>query len=287
MRKKDDHLQSIWQADAISVFGLVVFVLLMFGVERWLNPVFTPVPLLFTGIVLALVPGVIWLAFFYRRDLQAPEPKGLILQMSVLGGLLAAAVGIPLVERFFRVEDWLYASGMTHFLGSVLVVGFTHEFLKYAAVRFSVYHSAEFDEPLDGVIYATAAGVGYATMLNITFVLASGGVHLGAGAIRVAMVTLAHASIAGVMGYFLGTGKFHPRPIWWETAGLSLAALLNGIFFYFRSAIVQGGIDTGGGYAQNWSGLLFAAIFAILITGALSAAIRKTLATVPEVESHA
>ena len=31
---------------------------------------------------------------------------------------------------------------MTEILGSILVVGFTQEFLKYAAVRYSIYYSS-------------------------------------------------------------------------------------------------------------------------------------------------
>ena len=75
----------------------------------------------------------------------------------------------------------------TEILGSILIVGFTQEFLVYAAVRFSIYYSSEFDQRVDGVIYGTAAGIGYAAYLNIATVAASGGIsgaELSAGAIR-------------------------------------------------------------------------------------------------------
>ena len=58
--------------------------------------------------------------------------------------------------------------------------------LVYLAVRLSVYHSDEFDEWTDGILYGTAAGLGYATILNIDFIVSSGGADLGPGTVRVA-----------------------------------------------------------------------------------------------------
>lgn len=55
---------SVWQADIASILLLVLFVLVIFGLEAFLQPQFTPTTLLLTGILMALVPAVIWLTFF-------------------------------------------------------------------------------------------------------------------------------------------------------------------------------------------------------------------------------
>jgi len=204
------HRRSIWHADVVSAALLVGFVLAVAAVDRWLRPEFTAASLMVTGVVLAVVPAAVWLTFFYRRDRLEPEPVGMVLEVFVLGALLAGAVGIPLVDRVFAVHTWLYRSPWSHLLGAVLVVGFTQEFLKYAAVRFSVYDTPEFDELVDGVVYASAAGIGYATALNIAFVVESGGVDLGLGAVRIVLTVLAHAAIAGITGYHLGANKLQP-----------------------------------------------------------------------------
>ena len=49
------------------------------------------------------------------------------------------------------------------------MIGFIQEFLIYAALRYTVYYSPEFDERVDGIIYAAAAGLGYATTLNLQY----------------------------------------------------------------------------------------------------------------------
>lgn len=271
----------VWQADLISLAALVLLVLLVYLVDGFLQPAFTPFTLLIAGVVLAVLPAVIWLAFFYRRDRQEPEPKALVLQVFVLGGLLAAAVGTPLLESVFETQSWLTRSTLTHLLGSVLVVGFTQEFLKYAAVRYSVFGSAEFDEPIDGVVYATAAGLGYAAMLNIAFVVDSGGLDLAAGAIRIVITSLAHASFAGVTGYFLGVEKFQKKPLWWMPAGVALAAVLNGLFFFLRTTIMRGGLSAAGSEVQRWLGFALAALLAAGVTAVLSAAISRQIGASP------
>ncbi len=266
-------------ADLVSAAMLVAFVLVVAAVDRWLHPEFTPLSLVVAGIALAMVPAGVWLAFFHRRDRREPEPMSKVLRVFVLGALLAGAIGIPLVERGFDVSSWLYRSPATFLVGAVLVVGFTQEFLKYGAVRFWVYDSPDFDELCDGVVYASAAGLGYATALNVAFVLGSGGVDLGLGAVHMVLTALAHAGFAGISGYFLAAEKLQHKPWWWTTAGVSLAAALNGVFTFTRGMLTRGGLSEAGGAANPWLGLALAVGLIVAVTFALSSAMRREIAS--------
>ena len=269
-----------WKSSILLVVGLVVFVAIIYLLDLLLHPALTGITLILAGVVLALVPAFIWLAFFYLQDRLEPEPKGYILGVFLLGALLASAVGIPLVENLFRVSKWIYSDTLTTILGSILVVGFIQEFLKYAAVRYSVFPSAEFDEATDGVIYATAAGLGYATVLNIQFVIANGGVALGSSVIRMVVVALAQASFAGITGYFLGRAKFEKKSWLWLPAGITLAAVANGLFNWLRGRIVQTGISlSGGASASPWLGLVLAAVVAVLSMGLILWLVRRNIRT--------
>lgn len=259
-----------WRSNLGLILALVIFVGLIYALDAFIQPVFTPSTLLLAGVLLAIVPALIWLGVFYQQDRLEPEPKGFVLGVFALGALLAAAIGVPLVENFFRVSDWLYTDTLTTILGGILVVGFTQEFLKYAAVRYSIYNSAEFDEATDGVVYATAAGLGYATVLNVMFVVQNGGVDLGAGIIRMAVVALAQAGFAGITGYFLGRAKFESEPLWWMPLGITLAAVANGLFNWARGEVTRGGVSLSGGTANPWSGLILAAVVAFICLGAVS-----------------
>lgn len=267
----------VWRDEFLLIIGLCVFVGIVYALDNALNPVFTPATLLLTGVFLALVPAFIWMIFFYLQDSAEPEPKGFVISVFALGGLLAAAVGIPVVENLFRVSHWIYNDTLTTILGGILVVGFTQEFLKYAAVRYSIYHSDEFDEPTDGVIYATAAGLGYATVLNIQFVVSNGGVDLGTGILRIAVVALAQAAFSGITGYFLGRAKFESEQIWWMPLGISLAAIFNGMFNWLLGIVNQPTITLSGSTSNTWMGLVLAAVVALVTTGVILVLVRRSV----------
>ena len=267
-----------WQADVASIVLLVAFVVVLYAIDSLVQPQLSGTALTVIGLVIAIVPALVWLGFFYRRDRLEPEPRTMVFGEFVLGALVATAIAIPLVDQLFDVGSWLFASPLVHLAGGILVVGFAQEGLKYLTIRLSVYDSREFDERTDGIIYGTAVGLGFATALNVAFVVESGGVDLGTGAIRIVLTSLAHASFGGVIGYFLGRQKFEPRPIWWMPAGVALAATLNGVFFFLRSTVGRGTIEGPLEAIAPWIGLVLAAILAAGVTAVLSILIRRELA---------
>jgi RsiW-degrading membrane proteinase PrsW (M82 family) len=269
--------RGLWQAGVIEVVALVAFVALVAWIAPRLPPTLEGTPLILAGIILAVIPALIWLVFFYQQDRLEPEPKRYVIGVFILGALLASAVALPVIEDLFQVQDWLYRSTWVYVLGSILIIGFTEEFLKYAAVRYTVYPSTEFDERVDGVVYATAAGLGFATMLNFHYVVDNNGVALGVGAIRIAIIALAHASFAGVMGYFLGQAKFEDKGPWYLPLGLTLTAVLNGLFFYVQDVATRRGIEF-----NPWNGMIAAVVIALatfaVVFFLIRSANRETLA---------
>ncbi|MEA2621361.1 MAG: protease PrsW [Chloroflexota bacterium] len=266
---------SLWRADLISVVALIAFVVIVYALDAALNPKLSGSALIVFGLIAALVPAAIWLVFFYRRDRLEPEPKGMVIGVFVIGALVAAAVGIPLVEDWFDVGSWLNLNLLTQIAGNVLVVGFVQMTLVYLAVRLSVYQSSEFDEWTDGILYGTAAGLGFATVLNIDFIAGSGGADLGLGTIRVALTALVLASLGGLVGYFLGHDRLEVRPVWYVPAGVALAAVLDGLYWFLRSSLTGGFATTG--IPSNWIGLILAVILAVAVTWFLSNAVTREL----------
>ncbi len=269
--------RSVWRSGVAQIVAVVLFAVLVALILGTIKPAWEGPALVLSGAVLALVPAALWLAFFYAQDRLEPEPKPFVIGVFVLGALLANAIGIPLVRDLFRVQDWLGRSLLTNLLGSILVVGFVQEFLKYAAVRYSVYLLPEFDERMDGILYGTAAGLGFATMLNINYVVESGGVDLGVGVIRIVVTALAQASFAGITGYFLGRARFEEEPVWWLPLGVTVAAVLNGLFTVILGGVTRVGSVLAGKTANPWYGLVLATVVAGLIFGLLIALIRRAI----------
>jgi RsiW-degrading membrane proteinase PrsW (M82 family) len=202
-----------------------------------------------------LVPAAIWLFFFYRLDRLEPEPKQMVVGVFLLAALVTAALHDPLIDGLFTVRDWLYQTWWGHLLGGILIVGFVEQFLIYATVRYVMFNHPEFDERVDGVIYSVAAGLGLATVLNFQYVVASNGVDLDIGSIRMVVNALAYAGFAGIMGYFMGQARFEKVPVYYMPAGLTIAAVINGLFFFLLNRTF------GGGLTYNpWADLVFAAL---------------------------
>ncbi|MCL5995911.1 MAG: PrsW family glutamic-type intramembrane protease [Chloroflexi bacterium] len=275
--------QSLWRSGIIELIGLLAYVVIVEAVVALAKPSFGEEVLAPLGISLALIPAVLWLAFFYAQDRAEPEPRTYVIAVAILGALLAAAVGQPLINDFFRAPGWIGRDTVTEILGSILVIGFIQEFLKYATVRFSIYYSNEFDQRVDGVIYGTAAGVGYATMLNIMTVINSGGIagdELSAGVIRIVVTALAQGALGGLLGYFIARTKFDDEPVWWMPLGLTLAATINGLFSWVSGEITRAPITIdasglGSGGYNPWPALVLATVIAILLFGAVFVLIRR------------
>lgn len=264
-RKVTQDRRGLWVSTLVGIVALLVFVGLVSLLANVTQLSLKGTPLVLVCIVVSLVPAVIWLGVFVQQDRLEPEPKRFILGVFVLGGLLAQAVGMPAIRDLFRVQDWLTVSRpLVNLLGSILIIGFIQEYLKYAGVRFTVFGSSEFDERVDGIIYGAAIGVGFATMLNINYVVGSGGVNLGIGVMRIVIVTLAQASFAGVSGYFLGRAKFEEMPFWWLPAGVTLAAVLNGVVSVLLQEVSTQGLRFTPAYGLVLAAAVAGATFAVL-----------------------
>ena len=281
----DEHLEratrrlgSLWQVDLLSVGLLVGIVVVVYALDALLKPRLEGVPLAIAGLLLALVPAAVWLSFFYRRDRREPEPRMMVLGVAVLGALVGSAVVIPLLRDVLDVGTRLTDSPVTFLIGSILVVGVVQEFAKYLTIRLSVYQSDEFDERADGIVYASAAGVGMAVALNVAFVVESGGVDFGSAAIRIVITALAQASFAAIVGYFLARQKLEARPLWWMPLGIMIAATLNGLFTFLRGTVTVGAIETSGFQFGPWIGLALAAGLALGVTIILTTLIRREFA---------
>lgn len=272
---------SVWRTELSYLIGLLAFVGLVELIVLIFNPRLSGFWLGLVSLLLAVIPAVIWLSIFYSQDRKEPEPKQYVIGVAVLGGLLASTIGQPLTYGYFKVDQWLDRQVLPEILGSILILGFVTAFLIYAAVRFSIFYSSEFDQRLDGVVYGSAAGLGYAAMLNIITVVSNGGVDLGAGVVRIVVTQMVHGALGALIGYFLGRDKFDPKRTWWMTLGITLAAVLYGLYSWLSGEISQSGLKLTSGSASGyspWPSLILGTLFAALILAGVFALVRRDLA---------
>jgi len=235
-------------------------------------------------VAFSTLPALLWLGYFYLQDRHEPEPKHFVLGVYLAGAFLAAPVAafiVHLAEPAFGRRAAITTLSMDHIVWAFLIVAVAQETCKYAVVRYSIYLSPEFDEPMDGIVYMTAAGIGFATYLNYHHLQGlDGRVFLGAGAANAVVVTLAHACFAGVLGYALGRAKFAGAPPMRRSmtllVGLLAAVVLNGQFDLLESMVRVTGLRV-----RPWRGVAYAAGFAAAVFFVTSILMRRHLAASP------
>lgn len=266
--------------EIVLILGLVGFVAAMVGVEHTapgparLGPI--------AALAFAAVPSVLWLGYFYLQDRNEPEPKQLVFGMFVLGAFVASPLASFVASALPVAATDLDPLSAHRVLTNVLVVGMVQEMSKYVVVRYSIYHHAELDEPMDGIIYMMAAGIGFAAAQNYHHLASLGGnVVLSQAAMTTVVNTLAHACFAGVLGYALGQAKFSKAPPLVRGAnlfaGLCAAAVLNGVFTALEDRATLAGVTAG----AAWRGLAWAAGFAAMVFFAVSVLMKRQLALSP------
>ncbi len=118
---------------------------------------------------LAIIPALIWLFIYYKKDKLDPEPKKIILETFIIG----IAMSFPFL--FLRYV-MIYIDLNPLFIGetiSMILFAVLEEVAKLSTAIFVVtHHKLEFNQIIDGVIYAVTAALGFAFMENM-FYLAS------------------------------------------------------------------------------------------------------------------
>jgi RsiW-degrading membrane proteinase PrsW (M82 family) len=223
--------------------------------------------------VMSGIPAILWLGFFYLMDRHEPEPKQLVLGVCVLGGLIAAPLAsfiqsyvVPPVA-IQRTE--VSALSIDRIVYAVFVAGLAQEMCKYAVVRYTIYMSREFDEPMDGIVYMMACGTGFAVWVNFHRLSGQGHqVYLSTGAAQAVVTTLAHASFAGFLGYVMGKAKFTRRsaPV---RGALIMAGLLGAAAFNGQFAVVENWVKQTGMAHHPWRGVGYAALCASAMFGVI------------------
>ncbi len=259
--------QSIWRTAGIEIIGLLLYVAAVQILVAAVDITPTGTSALVVSLILAGVPAVLWMAFFYAQDRVEPEPLRNVVLVAAASALLAGAVGQPLITKAFGINEWITRSTSAQIIGSILVVGFIQEACKYAAIRATVYESDAITQRVDGVVYGAAAGVGYATALNVSMVLQNGGfTDLRAGVVRIVATALTHGSLGAFIGYLVGRNRLEKRAVWIMPLGLAVAAAINGLSVWLRqrASITSASFGGSNGSSPN-RGLLVQAVIAVAL----------------------
>jgi RsiW-degrading membrane proteinase PrsW (M82 family) len=162
-------------------------------------------------------------------DKKRPEPPKLARLVAVIGGVVALPVAFAELGVMKLAPSDPYASAM--FMAFV-VAATLEETAKLLVVRATVWNRPEFDERMDGLVYFARAGLGFALVENVLYMLGQVN-NLGSlivvGAIRAFFSVPGHALWPAITGYCAARRRFDGTGIG-TTGGLVIAILCHGLF---------------------------------------------------------
>jgi len=183
-------------------------------------------------LILATLPPILIAYYVYRQDKYEKEPRRLIIK-SFLFGCFAIIPAIVLESIF---NENLFP---TLFLYVLFGIAFIEEGLKYFFLKKYMYVDKEFNEPMDGIVYAVMISLGFATVENIAYVMfyASPGEEMSVAILRMFSAIPLHAACGVILGYYVGLAKFSKKK---ESellyTGLAYATLVHAVYNYFLFA---------------------------------------------------
>jgi len=228
-------------------------------------------------LLIGVVPGLIWLYFFYHKDKYEKEPILVLIGVYVLSAVIAYAVSHQL-ESFIRAKLNYGLEPLELLFQSVFIYACLQELIKFLVLRYSIYHSVEFNEPADGIIYGATIGLGFATAYNTDYLYSlSGSLNLGVVITRVIEFYLIQASFTGVLGYFFGKAKFNANTKKQEklvVKGFLFAVLLNGSYRFILEMI-------RGNEFVAWRNIAISSFYVLLVFVLLNILLKKLVESSP------
>ncbi len=235
---------------------LVVFVLV--------NYVGLDIPLefrVYASLAIALTPAILWMGFSRIPENNVIEPRRRLLTTFTVTALVANAIGIPLVNTIFEPDAWLpLQSNLNRILGYTLTVGVLHEFLKYMVLRYIVYPDY-FRIRADAVAYGAATATAYATIINVTYVLANPTAAPDVVTMRVFAVLSIQIIGSIIVAFGLSETLFSNALSFFMPMMIMLSALLAGMAITLRSSFLNATLGLSISSQREIFGLLFSVIF--------------------------
>lgn len=173
------------------------------------------------------IPALALMAWVSRLDGKRPEPKATLRAAAVVGGLST----IPVIVAQLALETANPGGAAGALYTAFVVAAFTEELAKAAAMYWVVWRHPAFDERLDGIVYGTRVGLGFALVENVGYLFGaeSLGGFVGIFVVRAIIAVPGHAIYAGFMGYWAARKRFDgvgPGLL----GGLGIAIVLHGVY---------------------------------------------------------
>lgn len=198
------------------------------------------------GVILA--SALFWMQYVDLKDRRQREPRRRLLLafvlgilawgLSVLTFLALDVLGVPDIKMGERRWTAVYC---------FLIVGPLEEGAKALVAYLIVFRWREFDEPIDGFVYAAAISLGFASMENF-YNLPD--IEWPGQLARTLALPITHTLFSAIWGFGAAHARFAMAPgrrrLCWQLGTLALGMVAHGLYDYiifaYQATLVTSGI---------------------------------------------
>ncbi len=162
-----------------------------------------------------ILPVLFWTAYHWHADRHLPEPPGHLL-LAFLLGIASFYLGLLMYWLLGQIDQRQDAFALAAndlpglLLYSISVIGVIEETVKILPFVLIVLRFREFDEPIDGIIYASFIALGFAALENLYYLDSLTTAQAYARGFASPVV---HIVFASIWGYHIGKARLQGRPL--------------------------------------------------------------------------
>jgi len=199
-------------------------------------------------ITMVIASALFWLQYVDLKDTVAPEPLrrllaafglGIVAALMAMGAFTVLDIaGLPALDSGGVGWMALFSFGL---------IGPIEEGAKILVAALIVFRWQEFDEPIDGFVYAAAISLGFATLENLHHLP---GMPVNEQLARAITLPLTHTLFAAVWGLGIARARLGDVPFGgrrlWAVGSVVLAMSLHGLYdfilFAWEATLLTSGI---------------------------------------------
>ncbi len=176
------------------------------------------------------LPALFLMWYVEKHDAKRPEPRSLLRKTALFGGLATIPCIVIQVALSGGGKIAPANAGEAMFT-AYIVAGLTEEGAKAACLYLAVWRHPAFNERFDGIVYGTRAGLGFALVENVGYLLGAESMSglISMFILRAVLAVPGHAIWGGFMGHYAAKKRFDgtgPGLL----GGLAIAVFLHGTY---------------------------------------------------------
>lgn len=198
------------------------------------------------GVILA--SAILWMYYVQLKDRWQPEPRRHLLIAFVLG-ILAWGISVLVFMALdaMGLDDIRFGEKLWTGVYCFGIIGPLEEGMKVLLAYLIVFRWREFDEPMDGFVYAAAISLGFASVENF-YNLPD--LDWPQQLARTVALPITHALFSAIWGFGIGHARFcvsHPvRRTLWQVGSVALGMFAHGLYdfllFAYQATFVTSGL---------------------------------------------